>query len=110
MEREVQHIVLAEFLPEPAAGAEEHRADELVVGLGRVGGHVVLERSLVIEPFGEGLVAGAGGVQRARTDEDDRCLRVSEANLRPAERLGQPFAGAVGAPVGLRDRAAVQPL
>ena len=63
-----------------------------------------------IEPLGERLVAGTRGIQRARADEDDGCLRVSEADLRPAEWQCEAFAGAVGGPAGFGDRAAVQPL
>jgi phage shock protein E len=64
----------------------------------------------VIEPFSERLIARARGIQRARADEDDRRLRVSKANLRPAEWLGETLAGAVLASVDLRDRAAMEPL
>src|SRR2546428_275736 len=65
---------------------------------------------LGLQPLGEGLVAGAGHVQRAGADEDDRRLRIAKSNLRPAKRLRQSMAGAVGAAVGFGDRAAVQPL
>src|SRR5207253_8732692 len=59
---------------------------------------------------GERLIAGAGQVERARADEDDRRLRITKSNLRPPKRLCQSVAGTVGAAVGFGDRAAVQPL
>ena len=70
----------------------------------------MLEPSFVIEPLGERLVAGTRGIQRARADKDDGCLRVSEADFRPAEWQCEALAGAVGGPAGFGDRAAVQPL
>src|SRR5256885_13591320 len=106
----VHDVVLFELLAHPLAGGEHDRTDELKVGEGRLRGHVVLEPSLVLEPFGEGLVAGACRVERARADEDDRCLGVAESHLGPAEWLCESFARAVGAPVGLGDRAPVQAL
>ena len=74
-----------------------------------IGCHVVLEPCLVVEPLVECLVAGARRVERAGADEDDGRLGIAESHLGPAERLRQSGAGAVG-PVGLRDRAPVQPL
>ncbi len=110
VEGEIHHVVFVGFLPEPAARRQEHGTRVLVIGLRRVRRHVVLEGGFVIEPLAEGLVAGARGIQRARADEHDRRLWVSEADLGPAQWQGESFAWAVGAAVSLRDRAAVQPL
>jgi len=60
---------------------------------------VMLEHRFPIQPLGEGLVTGGGGIERAGADEDDGCVRVSESNLWPSKRPGQGLAGAVGASV-----------
>src|ERR1700694_786899 len=86
------------------------RAHDVKGGGGVAARDGVCEPRLVVEPLVECLVAGAGRVERAGADEDDRRLRIPESYLRPAERLGESFAWAVGAAVGLGDRAPMQAL
>jgi hypothetical protein len=110
MEGKVQDIVLDGLLSHAAAGCLENRAHELKVWLWGFRGHVMLQASFMIEPFLEGFIAGARDIERARAEKHHGGLRVPKADLRPAKRLGQPAARALGASVLLGDRAPMEAL
>src|SRR5207237_9343 len=95
--RQLEAVALAWFLREPAACAVHDGPDELKVWMRRLRCEVMLEHRFPIQPLGEGLVTGGGGIERAGADEDDGCVRVSESNLWPSKRPRQGLAGAVSA-------------